>query len=64
MEAVKRARRLKSDSQFGDRVLELCAAADMVFMALHGQCGEDGRVQAVFDLMGIRYTGSGTWAAP
>lgn len=59
MEAVKRARRLKSDSQFGDRVLELCAAADMVFMALHGQCGEDGRVQAVFDLMGIRYTGSG-----
>lgn len=59
MEAVRAARRLKSDSQFGDRVLELCAAADIVFMALHGQCGEDGRVQAVFDLMGIKYTGSG-----
>ena len=59
MAAVKAARRLKSASQFGDRVLELCAMADIVFMALHGQCGEDGRVQAVFDLMGIKYTGSG-----
>ena len=31
----------------------------MVFLALHGQCGEDGRVQAAFDLLGIPYTGSG-----
>ncbi|HIQ79595.1 MAG TPA: D-alanine--D-alanine ligase [Candidatus Scatomorpha intestinavium] len=59
MEAVRAARRMKTDSQFGDRVLELCAMADIVFMALHGQCGEDGRVQAVFDLLGIKYTGSG-----
>ena len=59
MAAVKAARRLKSASQFGDRVLELCAMADIVFMALHGQCGEDGRVQAVFDMLGIKYTGSG-----
>lgn len=33
--------------------------ADVVFLALHGQCGEDGRVQAAFDLLGIPYTGSG-----
>ena len=59
MAAVKAARRLQSASQFGDRVLELCAMADIVFMALHGQCGEDGRVQAVFDMLGIKYTGSG-----
>ena len=45
-------------------VLELCRMADMVFLALHGTCGEDGRVQAAFDLMGIPYTGAGIWAAP
>lgn len=56
---VRAARNLKSPSQFGDRVLELCQMADIVFLALHGQCGEDGRVQAAFDLMGIKYTGSG-----
>ena len=44
-------------SFFGPKVLELCNAADVVFLALHGACGEDGRVQATFDLMGIPYTG-------
>ena len=44
---------------FGPKVLELCQAADVVFMALHGANGEDGRVQAAFDLFGIRYTGTG-----
>ena len=29
------------------------------FLALHGSNGEDGKVQSVFDLMGIPYTGSG-----
>ena len=29
------------------------------FLALHGTCGEDGRVQAGFDLLGIPYTGAG-----
>ena len=57
--AVRASRKLKSPSQFGDRVLEVCQMADIVFMALHGQCGEDGKVQAAFDLMGIKYTGSG-----
>ena len=33
--------------------------ADMVFMALHGENGEDGRIQAAFDLYGIKYTGTG-----
>ncbi len=59
MGRVAASRRLKSPSQFGDRVLELCAMADIVFLALHGQCGEDGRVQAALDLLGIRYTGAG-----
>lgn len=44
---------------FGPNVLKLCEAADVVFMALHGENGENGKVQAAFDLLGIRYTGSG-----
>ena len=56
---VKAARRGDSISQFGPGVLELCAMADCVFLALHGTCGEDGRVQAAFDLLGIPYTGAG-----
>ncbi len=44
---------------FGPKVLEICQAADVVFMALHGANGEDGRVQAAFDLFGIPYTGTG-----
>ena len=45
LEAVARARKLRSGSLFGERALELCLAADLVFLALHGRCGEDGRVR-------------------
>lgn len=55
IEEMKQSRR----AFFGPNVLELCEAADVVFMALHGADGEGGKVQAVFDLMGICYTGSG-----
>jgi D-alanine-D-alanine ligase len=34
-------------------------AADVVFLALHGGEGEDGRIQALLDLLGVAYTGSG-----
>lgn len=44
---------------FGPEVLKLCKAADVVFLALHGADGENGKVQAAFDLFGIRYTGTG-----
>jgi D-alanine-D-alanine ligase len=44
---------------FGPNVLPLCDMADIVFMGLHGANGEDGRIQAAFDLMGIKYTGTG-----
>lgn len=43
---------------FGPNVVEICSRADIVFLALHGANGEDGRVQAAFDLLGIRYTGT------
>ena len=37
--------------------------ADMVFLALHGQWGEDGTVQGLLDRLLIPYTGSGTMAS-
>lgn len=57
--AVRAARKWEGKGDFGPGVLELCQGSDLVFLALHGQCGEDGRVQAAFDLLGIPYTGSG-----
>ena len=57
--AVKASRAAGGESQFGPGVLEACRMADVVFLGLHGACGEDGRVQAAFDLMGIPYTGAG-----
>ena len=59
LNAVREARKWKSPSLFGKGVLEICRLADMVFVALHGMNGEDGRVQATFDMLGIPYTGSG-----
>lgn len=57
--ALKSLRKDGGKSIFGPNVLELCNLSDIVFMALHGSNGEDGRIQAAFDLMGIRYTGTG-----
>ena len=37
--------------------------ADVVFIALHGGEGEDGRIQAMLGLLGISYTGSGVRAS-
>ena len=43
----------------GQNVIELCKFADLVFLALHGDIGENGKLQAVFDCFGICYTGTG-----
>ena len=59
LQAVRAARRWKSPSLVGKGVFELCGMADVVFLGLHGACGEDGRIQAALDLMGVPYTGSG-----
>lgn len=48
-----------SVSLIGKNVLELCASADVTFVALHGAMGENGQLQATLDNYGIRYTGSG-----
>lgn len=58
LEAVKRSRKDQSECLFGPNVIPLCQMADIVFMALHGESGENGKIQAAFDLFGIKYTGS------
>ena len=60
-ETGRRASEREKDriSFFGEGVLEVCKEADIVFMGLHGENGENGKIQAVFDLLGIRYTGPG-----
>ena len=56
---VKAMRVDQSDCFFGPNVIAMCRMADIVFMALHGENGENGKVQAAFDLYGIKYTGNG-----
>ena len=46
-------------SRIGGNVIEICRAADICFLALHGQDGEDGKIQATLDMHGVKYTGSG-----
>ena len=41
------------------RALPSLKEADVVFLGLHGGYGEDGTIQALLDMAGIRYTGSG-----
>lgn len=54
---VKASREDQSDCFLGPNVVEICRLADVVFMALHGDVGENGKLQATFDILGIKYTG-------
>ncbi|WP_375548552.1 D-alanine--D-alanine ligase [Oceanicaulis alexandrii] len=52
------------DPQEADWMEQLKAAkSDVVFNALHGDWGEDGRVQGVLDYLGFAYTHSGVAAS-
>lgn len=46
-------------AMIGENVLALCMFADVVFIALHGAMGENGRLQATLDNYGVKYTGTG-----
>jgi D-alanine-D-alanine ligase len=52
-----RVTRIDMGRDVAQRLLE--ARPDVVFNALHGTPGEDGTVQGLMDLMGLRYTHSG-----
>ncbi len=42
---------------------EALQGIDVVFNALHGEYGEDGRIQGLLDCFGVKYTGSGVLAS-
>ncbi|MCH7871700.1 MAG: D-alanine--D-alanine ligase, partial [Planctomycetes bacterium] len=46
-----------------DNLAALDRPVDFVFIALHGEFGEDGTVQAELDARGVRYSGSGAAAS-
>lgn len=58
IETIKAMRGPEIKGFFGPNVLNACQMADGVFMALHGANGEDGKIQACLELMGVPYTGT------
>ena len=66
----KAASKMNKDTQIIDRLMkeqkelvgrnliEVCRKADVVFLALHGANGEDGKLQALLGLYAIPYTGT------
>ena len=59
LKAIRTSRTADGLGGIGPNVIELCRAADIVFMAMHGEPGENGMIQAMFDMMEIKYTGAG-----
>lgn len=55
--ATRKRRKDQSNAYFGPNVLQICRQSDLIFIALHGAEGENGKVQAAFDLLGLDYTG-------
>ena len=58
---IRQVRAMRKDDPYnevGPHVIDICKQSDIVFLALHGQNGEDGKVQAMFDLLHIKYTGT------
>ena len=63
LDKVRAARKWQNPSKIGLRVLELCQAADVVFLALHGACGEDGRIQERWTSWASPTPAAAVWAA-
>ena len=59
LDKVRAMRPASYDGLLGPNVIEICRMADIVYMGLHGAEGENGKLQAMFDILNIRYTGSG-----
>lgn len=58
LEEVRSMREDKSPCFLGKNVIEICRYADITFFAVHGGEGENGKLQAAFDILGIKYTGA------
>lgn len=46
------------ENPVGENVVEFCRMADVTFLALHGGVGENGKLQALLEMNGVRFTGS------
>jgi D-alanine-D-alanine ligase len=60
-EAGYRATEVDAQRNMGDELLRL--KPDVVFNALHGRFGEDGKVQGLLEILGLPYTHSGVLAS-
>lgn len=58
-----RVRTYDMTRDIGQFLATLAPKPDVVFNALHGRYGEDGRVQGMLDIMGVPYTHSGVLAS-
>lgn len=61
--AKLRAERKDADGEIGPGVVDVLRWADITFNALHGGDGENGRIQAFMDMLGLKYTGDGYLAS-
>lgn len=59
LQAIRASRKDDSEAIVGANIAEICAVSDINFLALHGEEGENGKLQAYFDICGIKYTGCG-----
>jgi len=59
-ELEERERKMLSE---GLAALAVVRGADVLFIALHGGAGEGGTLQAILDVIGVPYTGSGPLAS-
>lgn len=59
IDTIRENRRDKTNRFIGEHIIDICSCADITFFALHGGEGENGQLQATFDLLGLKYTGSG-----
>lgn len=64
---VKYLNNKNSKSEFtilpSDIVKDQIKKVDVVFLALHGAVGEDGKIQSLFEMLNVPYTGSGVLAS-
>lgn len=54
---------LASKSEYKSGSQNINSSKSIVFIAMHGNYGEDGKIQGMLDLMGLNYTGSSVLAS-
>ena len=60
---VSLERSCKGPATTNREMINITAASDIAFIALHGPYGEDGTIQGLFEMICLPYTGSGVMAS-